>query len=67
MIEECRRLLDPLDDETLRPIAPRKMDGYTNAEIALRLGRVERTVERRLQRIRRCWRREGGYGHSDAG
>jgi DNA-directed RNA polymerase specialized sigma24 family protein len=28
------------------------MEGYTNDEIAEKIGRVPRTVERRLQRIR---------------
>ena len=61
MTEECRRLLDLLDDETLRSVALWKMEGYTNAEIARKLGCVEQTVERKLQRIRRRWGREGDH------
>jgi RNA polymerase sigma factor (sigma-70 family) len=57
--DECRRLLDSLGDETLRSVAQWKMEGYTNAEIAQRLGCVEQTVERKLQRIRRRCQREG--------
>jgi len=34
------------------------MEGYTNAEIAARLGCVETTVERRLKSIRRIWKHE---------
>src|SRR4029079_8585556 len=57
--EECRRLLDLLGDEGLRSVALWKMEGYTNAEIATRLGCVESTVERRLKVIRSLWRGEG--------
>jgi DNA-directed RNA polymerase specialized sigma24 family protein len=53
--EELRRLLDRLDDPGLRAIARWKMEGYTNDEIAARLGRVPRTVERRLRVIRTLW------------
>jgi DNA-directed RNA polymerase specialized sigma24 family protein len=58
MTDECRRLLDRLGDQTLRSVAMWKMEGYTNAEIARKLGCVEQTVERKLQRIRRHWERE---------
>jgi DNA-directed RNA polymerase specialized sigma24 family protein len=57
--EECQRLLDDLSDDLLRRVALRKLEGYTNAEIAAELGCVESTVERKLQRIRRLWEREG--------
>ena len=53
--EECRRLLDVLDDEELRSIALWKMEGYTNEEIAGRLGCATATVERRLWLIRKLW------------
>jgi DNA-directed RNA polymerase specialized sigma24 family protein len=57
--DECRRLLDRLGDETLRAVAVWKMEGQTNAAIAARLGCVDSTVERKLQRIRDLWTREG--------
>jgi DNA-directed RNA polymerase specialized sigma24 family protein len=57
--EECRRLLDALGDNELRAIAVAKMEGYTNAEIARRLGRGESTIERKLGLIRKSWEREG--------
>jgi len=57
--DECRQLLDRLGDETLRSVAVWKMEGQTNAAIAARLGCVESTVQRKLQRIRNLWRREG--------
>lgn len=57
--EECRRLLDLLPDETLRRVALWKMEGYTNLEIAAKLRRTERTVERKLDIIRKHWSGEG--------
>jgi DNA-directed RNA polymerase specialized sigma24 family protein len=53
--EECRRLLDLLDHESLRQVAMLKLSGYTNPEIARELAVVERTVERKLGRIRKLW------------
>jgi DNA-directed RNA polymerase specialized sigma24 family protein len=52
--EECRRRLDRLE-EPLRSVARWKVEGYTNAEIAARLGCIERTVERKLRLIRHLW------------
>ena len=49
MTEECQRLLARLPDESLRTVALWKMEGYTNAEIAARLGCVPQTVERKLR------------------
>lgn len=53
--ESCEVLLNALTDETLRNIATLKLEGYTNREIAERLGVVERSVERKLSRIRSIW------------
>ena len=53
--EECQRLLDSLGDADLRTIAVWKMEGYTTEEIAARLRRAPRTVERKLDLIRRRW------------
>jgi DNA-directed RNA polymerase specialized sigma24 family protein len=53
--EECQRLLDRLSDSILRTIAVWKMEGYTTEEIAAKLGCVPRTVERKLQVIRKLW------------
>ncbi len=55
MNEECERLLSVLGDDELRLIARRRMEGYSNREIATELGVIERTVERRLQLIRALW------------
>ena len=53
--EECRRLLDALEDESLRQVALARLEGYTNEEIAERLGCARRTVARRLDLIRKTW------------
>ena len=58
--EEYQRLLDQLQDETLRRVALLKMDGYTNEEIAQELNCVVRTVERKIRGIRAIWSEEKG-------
>jgi RNA polymerase sigma factor (sigma-70 family) len=55
MAEDVRLLLELLPDDTLRRIAQWKLEGYTNDEIAGRIGSVSRTVERKLNRIRAIW------------
>ena len=56
--EECRRLLTELEDDQLRQVAKWKVEGFTNEEIATKLGRAVPTVERKLARIRRLWQKE---------
>jgi RNA polymerase sigma factor (sigma-70 family) len=60
--EEFQRLLDGLDDPVLQTIALWKLEGFTNKEIAEKLSQVrrthERTVERKLERIRAIWSQE---------
>jgi RNA polymerase sigma factor (sigma-70 family) len=53
--EEFERLLALLQKPDLQAVALWKMEGYSNEEIALRLGRKTRTVERKLEEIRRIW------------
>jgi DNA-directed RNA polymerase specialized sigma24 family protein len=53
--EECHILFDRLQDPLLRDIALWKMEGFTNEEIAHKLQRHVRTVERKLALIRDCW------------
>jgi DNA-directed RNA polymerase specialized sigma24 family protein len=55
MAEECSRLLDALDDDSLRLVAISRMEGYTNDEIADQLGCARRTVARRLDLIKKTW------------
>lgn len=56
--DECRRLLDELPDAELRSIALLKMDGFTNDEVAARVGCASATVTRRLGVIRKLWQRK---------
>ena len=56
--DECRRLLDLLDEPELLRIALWKVEGFTHEEIAARLDCVPRTVERKVQRIRMLWKDE---------
>jgi DNA-directed RNA polymerase specialized sigma24 family protein len=53
--DECRRLLGALGDDGLRVIAVRKMEGYSNEEIAHLSQCSLATVERRLRLIRKEW------------
>lgn len=57
MSEALDQLLGVLDTE-LRTIALLKLEGYTNDEIANRIGRSVPTVERRLRMIRQTWKEE---------
>jgi len=58
MVEEYDRLLGQLGDADLRRVAVWKMEGYSNLEIADKLGCVPRTVERKLGLIRTLWSQE---------
>jgi len=53
--EALERRLEMLDDAQLREIALWRLEGYTNGEIAARLDCTERSIERRLERIRSKW------------
>jgi DNA-directed RNA polymerase specialized sigma24 family protein len=55
MAEECRRLLDALEDDSLRQVALSRMEGYNSDEIAQQLGCARRTVARRLDLIKKTW------------
>jgi DNA-directed RNA polymerase specialized sigma24 family protein len=57
--DEFERLLRLLDDEKLRQTAVLKLEGYSNKEIADRLGRSLSYVERKLRLIRDTWSRGG--------
>lgn len=54
-MDQQESLLDRLGDETLREVALLRRDGYTNVEIAQRLGRSLADVGRKLALIRRIW------------
>jgi RNA polymerase sigma factor (sigma-70 family) len=56
--EEYERLLSRLNDETLRVIALRKLDGHDTESIAVELGISRRSVDRKLNLIRKIWEEE---------
>jgi DNA-directed RNA polymerase specialized sigma24 family protein len=58
--EEIRTRLDQLGDDGLRQVALWRMEGYSNDDIAAKLGCVTRSVERKLNLIRRAWLGEEG-------
>ena len=55
LAEDLQRRLDRLPEEALRTICLWKMEGFTNDEIAERLDCTTRTVERKLELIRKFW------------
>jgi RNA polymerase sigma factor (sigma-70 family) len=58
MTESFERLLSHLGDGQLREIAVGKMEGFSNAELAIRFDCSERTIERRLHLIRETCQQE---------
>jgi DNA-directed RNA polymerase specialized sigma24 family protein len=58
IVEQCIQLCDRLGSDTLRAVARWKLEGYTNHEIAAKLGCVTQTVERKLRAIRQLWSNE---------
>jgi RNA polymerase sigma factor (sigma-70 family) len=56
--DEFERLLGCLEDDSLRCVALRKMEGYSDDEIATQLGCARRTIVRKLRRIRGLWSNE---------
>jgi DNA-directed RNA polymerase specialized sigma24 family protein len=58
LAEEFQRRIESLEDQRLRQVALWRMEGYSNQEIADRLGCVSRSVERKLMLIRELWLQE---------
>jgi DNA-directed RNA polymerase specialized sigma24 family protein len=50
---EGNQLLESLEDPVLREVAQLRMEGYSNEEIAERIDRSVKTVERKFQLIRK--------------
>ena len=59
LTDEYRRLFGSLADESLRVVALLKLEGHSNEEIAQSLDCGLRTVERKLEVIRKRWMAEG--------
>lgn len=55
MDDEFETLLGRLPDDELRQVALARLEGFSNEEIAEQIGRHVRSVERKLQMIRRYW------------
>jgi len=58
MNEECLRLLDRLQDDSLRRLALLKLDGHDNTVCAEHLNRTRVTVQRMLKLIQQTWQQE---------
>jgi RNA polymerase sigma factor (sigma-70 family) len=58
--EEHDRLLDLLRDDRLRQVASMRIEGYTVQEIAERMQIGKRSVERKLDLVRKRWTEELG-------
>jgi RNA polymerase sigma factor (sigma-70 family) len=56
--DSLNQLFSRLPDGELRSMVLYKLEGYTNREIAEKLGRSRPTIERRLRLIREIWREE---------
>src|SRR5262245_23395765 len=57
--ELYRQLFDRLGDDRLRTVARCRFEGYSNNEIAAKLGCSVRSVEQKLRAIRAVWGGEG--------
>ncbi|NBO90787.1 MAG: RNA polymerase subunit sigma-70 [Planctomycetia bacterium] len=53
--EQYRSVMILLEDDEMRTIANKQMEGYTVKEIAAALGKAERTIARKLAIIRERW------------
>ncbi len=58
LAEQYEQLLLQLEDATLQRVAVWKMEGFTNTEIAAKMGISLRTVARKLETIRIIWKKE---------
>lgn len=58
LAEEFERLMQRLNTPELRELVILKLEGHTNAEIAQRWNKSERTVERKLGIVRQLWQAE---------
>jgi DNA-directed RNA polymerase specialized sigma24 family protein len=56
--DDCRTFLNALGNDTLRQVALLTLEGYSTAEIAQRLGCLQRSVQRKLATIRDIWSQE---------
>lgn len=57
--ESCNELLNAIPDDAMKKIVLLKFQGATNGEVAGELNCTQRTIERKLERIRRIWTEAG--------
>ena len=55
MADQCRHLLDLLHSDRLENVVLLKLDGYTNQEIAARMGLTRWSIGRMLNCVRKIW------------
>jgi DNA-directed RNA polymerase specialized sigma24 family protein len=60
LVDEVRQRFADLPDESLRIVARMRMEGFANEEIARALDCSPRSIERKLEVIRKTWSREAG-------
>jgi DNA-directed RNA polymerase specialized sigma24 family protein len=58
MVDQRAALIEHLRDDTLRRIAEMHLDGLSSTEIARELAVSDRTIQRKLDLIRKAWQRE---------
>lgn len=61
--DQLHELLDALGDPVLKQIAICRMEGLSAGEIALNMGCVVRTVERKIERIRLIWQERAAHSN----
>jgi len=60
--DECEELFAKLKDPNLEQVVVWKLDGFTNEEIATRMRKTKRTIQRMLSLIRNVWSEESRTG-----
>jgi DNA-directed RNA polymerase specialized sigma24 family protein len=53
--DECQRLMGRLTDPLISRLVLLKLEGLSNEEIAATIGRTVRSVQRKLETVRRIW------------
>ena len=56
-LETCERLFASLDDQQMKDVVLLRLEGHTDQEVGNRLNCSRRTVQRKLEIIRRHWER----------
>lgn len=63
--ESCAQLLNAIPDATMREVVLLKFQGALNGEVADELKCTRRTIERKLERIRRIWVEAGLHDRAE--